>query len=84
MQWGISNPMVLKILQLYIYIIMLRAILSWFDPNPRNPFTRLIYTITEPVLSPVRKMIPPIGGRLDISPIIVFIAAVLLKTFLLR
>lgn len=76
--------MILKIPQIYIYIILLRAVLSWFEPNPRNPFTRLIYTLTEPVLSPIRQLIPPIGGRFDLSPVIVFVAAILLKTFLLR
>ena len=76
--------MILKFLQIYIYLIILRAILSWFEPNPSNPFTRLLFTVTEPVLRPVRRLIPPIGGKLDLSPLIVLIGAILLKLYFVR
>ena len=76
--------MILKFLQIYIYLIILRAILSWFEQNPSNPFTRLLFTVTEPVLRPVRRLIPPIGGKLDLSPLIVLIGAILLKLYFVR
>ncbi len=76
--------MIVKILQIYLYLIILRAILSWFEPNPTNPFTRLLFTVTEPVLGPVRKLVPPIGGRLDLSPLIVIIGVIMVKLLLGR
>ena len=62
--------------ELYVIILFVRAILSWFpyDANsPLNPVRRVIFTITEPVLAPFRRIIPPVGG-FDIS----FLVAIIL------
>ena len=54
--------------------IFVRAILSWF-PNVSNdnPFVAIIYQVTEPILSPLRNVIPPLGGTLDITPLVAII-----------
>ncbi len=71
-----------RLLDIYIIIIIIRVIFSWVRPrNPTN-FHRFIYKTTEPVLEPIRKIIPPIGGAIDISPIIVFLIISILKRFL--
>ena len=63
---------------LYFIALFARIILSWFPISPESPFASIfgfLYTITEPVLGPVRRMLPPIGmGGMgfDLSPIIVF------------
>ena len=63
---------------LYFIALFARIILSWFPISPDSPFATIfsfLYTITEPVLGPVRRMLPPIGMGgmgLDLSPIIVF------------
>lgn len=66
-----------KILWIYSIIIIVRALMSWFRPNPYNPFVRFIYGITDPVLNPVRDLLTQrLGlnlGGLDISPIIVLV-----------
>lgn len=62
-----------NLLKIYWYILLIRVILSWFNTNPYNPLIRILYTITEPVLAPVRRVIPPMGG-LDLSPFVVFAA----------
>jgi YggT family protein len=66
-----------KILWIYSIIIIVRALMSWFHPNPYNPFVRFIYGITDPVLNPVRDLLMHrLGlnlGGLDISPIIVLV-----------
>ena len=54
-------------------LILIRVVLSWIRPNPSNPFVQVIYNLTEPLLSPLRRIVPPIGGAIDISPIILFI-----------
>jgi len=72
------------LLTFYMYIIIARAIISWVSPNPYNPIVNFLYMATEPVLSYVRKIIPPIGGSVDISPIIVLVAIVFLDRILIQ
>ncbi len=59
-------------LRLFAFAIVIRVILSWISPAGHNPATAIISTLTEPVLGPFRRWIPPIGG-LDISPIFAMI-----------
>ncbi len=65
------------ILELFVHVFMIaifiQVILSWVNPGAYNPATVILYRLTEPVLAPARKLLPPIGG-LDLSPIIVIIA----------
>ncbi|MDZ7725668.1 MAG: YggT family protein [candidate division KSB1 bacterium] len=68
-------------LTLYMYIIIIRAVMSWINPNPYNGFVRFIHQITDPVLGWVRRYVPPIGG-LDLSPLIVIFALIFLDRFL--
>lgn len=72
------------ILNVYMWIIVARAIISWVSPNPYNPIVNFLYQATEPVLRYARRIIPPIGGTLDLSPIIVLVAIVFLRQFLVQ
>lgn len=69
----------LLLLNLYFYLILIRALLSWFSPYPSNPMQLILVQLTEPVLRPVRRIIKPIHG-FDLSPLIVmiFIQAILI------
>ncbi len=58
-----------SLLKIYGYIIIVRAIISWVNPNPHNPLLRLICAVTDPVLEPIRRLLPDMGG-LDISPFV--------------
>ncbi|MBN1559103.1 YggT family protein [candidate division KSB1 bacterium] len=69
------------ILTLYMYVIIARAVMSWFNPNPYSNIVRFIYQITDPVLDRVRRLIPPIGG-LDLSPVVVIFAILFIDRFL--
>ncbi len=64
--------LVLLSINLFMFAIFIRIVLSWISPGQHNPATALIATLTEPVLRPFRRWIPPIGG-FDISPIFVII-----------
>lgn len=59
---------------IYIIAILIRVILSWVNPygRSRHPAGDLLYSLTEPMLAPARRLIPAVGG-LDISPILVFV-----------
>ena len=61
-----------KLISLYEIALLIRIVLSWVPHNPYNQAIQFLYKITDPVLNPVRKLIPPIKG-IDFSPVIVFI-----------
>ena len=71
------------LIQLYSWVLVARALVSWI-PNldPYNPAVQFLYQITEPVLEPVRRLIPPLGGTIDISMIVVFFALMILQQML--
>ena len=71
------------IISLIYFIIIIRVLLSWVSPDPYNPVVRIIYGITEPIMRPFRRILPPIGG-LDLSPILLILALVFIQTFLAR
>jgi YggT family protein len=63
------------VFQAYEFLILIRVLLSWVNVNPYrpaidHPIVRLLYRITDPVLLPLQRLIPPIGGAIDISPVI--------------
>jgi YggT family protein len=61
--------------QLYVLILIVRAVLSWFPysaDSPLNPVRRVVFTLTEPVLAPFRRVIPPVG-MFDLSFLVAFI-----------
>lgn len=90
---GIPNPLqpllwsivgfVSLLLNIAFFAMIIMIILSWVAPNSHNPAAELLRQITDPILRPVQKLIPPIGG-LDLSPIFVFIAINLLEIMVVR
>ncbi len=66
------------VLRIYIWIIIIGAIISWVDPDPYHPVVRTINRLTEPVLKPIRRIIPPIGG-LDFSPVVAIFLVYLIQ-----
>jgi len=71
------------ILNIYMWIIIARALISWVNPDPYNPIVSFLYRATEPVLYQVRRIIPNLGG-IDLSPLIVILIIYFLKEFLIR
>lgn len=63
------------LLDIYTYVIIAAALITWVSPDPRNPVVQFLFRVTEPVLRPVRQLLPPWKtGGLDLSPLIVLIA----------
>lgn len=67
---------------IFIFAILIQAILSWVNPGSYNPVSSILYSLTEPVLRPVRSFIPPISG-LDLSPLVAIIGLQVLKMLVL-
>jgi YggT family protein len=72
------------LLNIYMWIVIARAVISWVSPDPYNPIVRFLYSVTEPVLYRVRRAIPFYAGGIDFSPFIVFVAIYFLDLFLVR
>ncbi len=79
---------IVDIIQAYIVLLFVRLILSWFPTNPWSPWAKVVRAlaaITDPVLVPIRRIIPPmrVGAMaVDLSPIIVFLALEILLSLL--
>lgn len=71
------------VLTLLFWVILIRVLMSWVSPDPYNPLVRALYQITDPILRPAQRLIPPVGG-LDLSPIVVLLAIQFLKIFLVQ
>jgi YggT family protein len=70
------------VLQLYMWLIIARAVLSWVNPDPNNPIVRFLYSVTDPVLYAIRRRIPVFFGGIDFSPWVVILAIMFLQKFL--
>ena len=65
----------------YMWLIIIRALLSWVNPDPYNPIVRFIVRATEPVLRPIRQRLPMYQIGLDLSPMIAILAIIFLQRF---
>jgi YggT family protein len=72
------------VLNLYMWLIVIRAVLSWFSPDPYNQFYIILIRITEPVLGYIRRILPFRTGMMDLSPIVALLAIIFLQTFLVQ
>ncbi len=61
------------VLWLYMWLIIIRALLSWVNPDPRNPVVQFFIRATEPVLAPIRSRLSTRGTGLDLSPLVVIL-----------
>ena len=65
-------------IELLILLIVASSLMSFFRPDPRNPLVRALHTVVDPVLHPIRAILPPAMG-LDFSPMVAIVILVLLK-----
>lgn len=73
------------VLTIFYWLILIRALVSWVSPDPFNPVVLFLHKATEPILSPIRRILP-LNFRfgIDISPIIAFLAIIFLKSFVVN
>lgn len=75
--WSLKE-LVALLFNVFIFSILIQAILSWVSPAGHNPVASLLYSLNEPILRPIRRVIPPISG-LDLSPLVAIIGLQVLK-----
>ncbi len=74
-------PFLANLIDLYSLVVLVAVILSWVPLDRRNPLVTITHALTEPVLAPIRRVLPPMGG-LDLSPMVLLFALQLLKGLL--
>jgi len=78
---GIVISLLTLVLEAFLVVILIRVVFSWVSPFPTNPVSRLAWQITEPVLGPIRRRLPPMSG-IDLSPLVVWFAVIIMLGFL--
>jgi YggT family protein len=71
---GLFASFLSLLLYVFIIVLLVRVAFSWISPSPTNPVSRFAFAVTEPVLAPVRRRLPPMQG-IDLSPLVVTLIA---------
>ena len=69
------------LINIYLWGVVIQAVLSWFNPDPYHPAARVLAQLTAPVLRPARKLLPPVSG-VDLSPMLVVVALIFISLLL--
>ncbi len=72
-----------QVLELYKWVIIISALISWVNPDPRNPIVDFLRRVTEPVYAFIRRYIPTVIGSIDLSPIIILFAIIFIQQLLM-
>ncbi len=70
-------------LTFFMWLIIIRALISWVSPDPFNPIVQFLIRATEPILRPIQRALPPMSG-LDLSPLVAIFIIYFLQAFLIR
>ncbi len=71
------------LLNLYMWVFIIRALISWVSPDPYNPIVRFLYNITDPVMDRVRRYLPLNFGGIDLTPMVIILVLIFLDSFLI-
>lgn len=75
--------LVSTLLNLYMWVVIISALLSWVNPDPYNPIVRFLRNITDPVYAKIRRLMPfVVVGGMDLSPVVVIVAIQILSALL--
>lgn len=84
MLWNSLYQVVSLVFQVYIFIVVARALVSWVGPDPYNPIVRFLYQATDPVLDRLRRFLPLQFGGVDLTPVALLLALYVIKDLLLN
>lgn len=80
--WLAVVDLLILVINIYFFAVLIRAVLSWIGPQGQNPIAEMLERLTGPVVNPVRRVIPLVGG-VDLSPLVVLIGLQLVKMLIL-
>ncbi len=72
------------VLNIYIWVVIISALITWVKPDPYNPIVQVLHRLTEPVYLRIRNYIPTVFGGIDLTPIIVIISLQFIDLFLVK
>jgi len=72
------------IISIYIWVIIIAALISWVRPDPYNPIVQTLYRLTEPAYALVRRYIPTAIGGIDLAPIIIILGLQFFDLFIVK
>ena len=73
-----------QIINLYIWVVIIAALISWVRPDPYNPIVQILYRLTEPAYAFIRRFIPTVISGIDLAPLILIIGLQFIDLFLVR
>lgn len=71
-------------LNFFMWVVIIRALITWVNPDPYNPIVQFLTRVTEPILSPIRRLLPTYRIGLDLSPFIAILIIYFMREFLIR
>ncbi len=72
------------IINIYVWIVIIAALVSWVRPDPYNPIVQILYKLTEPLYVKIRSLIPTIIGGIDLTPLIVVLVLQFINLFFIK
>ncbi len=79
---GAMAALIQLTINVFLFAIVIQAVISWVNPHSYNPVTDILYSLTNPILKPIRERLPPVSG-LDFSPFVAIIGLQLLKMLII-
>ena len=77
-----SLHLIVNLTVFFTYVIVINALLSWVSPDPLNPIVQLLTLIAAPITDPIRRVVPPLGGVIDLSPVLAILVLLLANRML--
>ena len=71
-----------SIIMLYMWVIIIAALITWVQPDPYNPVVQLLYRLTQPAYNLVRRFIPTMFNGIDLAPLVIIIFLQIIQVFI--
>jgi len=73
-----------SLITIYIWVVIIAALLTWVRPDPTNPIVQVLYRLTEPAYALVRRYVPTVFNGLDLAPLIIIVGLQILDVIFVR
>lgn len=73
-----------SLITIYIWVVIIAALLTWVRPDPTNPIVQVLYRLTEPAYTLIRRFIPTVFNGIDLAPIIIIVGLQIIDVIFVR